>query len=279
MIGYIKAVIFFEGLTATSGRNLAPIRPHSPPHRLATITDGVAGWFPGPTAASRRPARRRAVSRRSVEAPHELPQYHFHVDGRDRGHHQDIHGGAREALHEAMVERIARGEVGGEELHHQATHSCTVERGGKCRRRRGRRCSAAAPGVRPVPVAAAGAGRDWAGSSTTTRGQRAGGFSRTRWLDPRLGRETVDPPAQVEIMGAVGHEPRPRAPAEFALRTCALGRHSWLPTHRRPVAAAHFPSLCGPPERMWTDAACPRPPPRRDPAHDTAQDPLDHHAR
>ena len=47
MIGYIKAVIFFEGLTATSGRNLAPIRPHSPPHRLATITDGVAGWLPG----------------------------------------------------------------------------------------------------------------------------------------------------------------------------------------------------------------------------------------
>ena len=130
MIGYIKAVIFFEGLTATSGRNLAPIRPHSPPHRLATITDGVAGWFPGPTAASRRPARRRAVSRRSVEAPHELPQYHLHVDGRDRGHHQEIHGGAREALHEAMVERIARGEVGGEALHHQATHSCTVERGG-----------------------------------------------------------------------------------------------------------------------------------------------------
>ena len=122
MIGYIKAVIFFEGLTATSGRNLAPIRPHSLPHRLATITDGVAGWFPGPTAASRRPARRRAVSRRSVEAPHELPQYHLHVDGRDRGHHQEIHGGAREALHEAMVERIARGEVGGEELHHQATH-------------------------------------------------------------------------------------------------------------------------------------------------------------
>ena len=38
-------------------------------------------------------------------------------------------------------------------------------------------------------------------------------------------------------------------------------------------------ALCGPPERMWTDAACPRPPPRRDPAHDPAQDRLDHHAR
>ena len=113
MIGYIKAVIFFEGLTATSGRNLAPIRPHSPPHRLATITDGVAGWLPGPTAANRRPARRRAVSRRSVEAPHELPQYHLHVDGRDRGHHQDIHGGAREALHEAMVGCVATSASGG----------------------------------------------------------------------------------------------------------------------------------------------------------------------
>ena len=107
MIGYIKAVIFFEGLTATSGRNLTPIRPHSPPHRLATITDGVAGWLPGPTAANRRPARRRAVSRRSVEAPHELPQYHLHVDGRDRGHHEEIPGGAREALHEAMVGCVA----------------------------------------------------------------------------------------------------------------------------------------------------------------------------
>ena len=64
-----------------------------------------------------------------------------------------------------------------------------------------------------APLAAAGAGRDWAGSSTTTRGRRAGGVSRTRWLDPRLGRETVDPPGHVGIMGAVGHEPRPRAPA------------------------------------------------------------------
>ena len=64
-----------------------------------------------------------------------------------------------------------------------------------------------------APLAAAGAGRDWAGSSTTTRGRRAGGFSRTRWLDPRLGRETVDQPGHVGIMGAVGHEPRPRAPA------------------------------------------------------------------
>ena len=64
-----------------------------------------------------------------------------------------------------------------------------------------------------APLAAAGTGRDWAGSSTTTRGRRAGGFSRTRWLDPRLGRETVDPPGHVGIMGAVGHEPRPRATA------------------------------------------------------------------
>ena len=51
------------------------------------------------------------------------------------------------------------------------------------------------------------------------------------------------------------------------------------PTHRRPFASAHFPSLCGQPERMWTDAACPRPPPRRDLAHDPARDRLDRHAQ
>ena len=50
------------------------------------------------------------------------------------------------------------------------------------------------------------------------------------------------------------------APAEFALRTCALGRHSWLPTHRRAFAVAHSACLSRPPERMWTDAACSRPP-------------------
>ena len=79
-----------------------------------------------------------------------------------------------------------------------------------------------------APLAAAGASRDWAGSSTTTRGRRAGGFSRTRWLDPRLGRETVDQPGHVEIMGAVGHEPLPRAPAASR------------PSHTSaPVAASH----------------------------------------
>ena len=45
------------------------------------------------------------------------------------------------------------------------------------------------------------------------------------------------------------------APADLALRICALGRHSWLPTHRRPVAFAHSPCLSRPPERMWTNAA------------------------
>ena len=81
------------------------------------------------------------------------------------------------------------------------------------------------------------------------------------------------------VHGPAGPHGGAGAPAEFALRTCALGRHSWLPPHRRPVAAAHFPSLCGPPERMWTDAACLRPPPRRDPAHDPARDRLDRHPR
>ena len=47
------------------------------------------------------------------------------------------------------------------------------------------------------------------------------------------------------------------APADLALRTCAHGRHAWLPTHRRPVASAHSPCLSRPPERMWTNAVCP----------------------
>ena len=69
------------------------------------------------------------------------------------------------------------------------------------------------------------------------------------------------------------------APAELARRTGALGRRSWLPTHRRPVAAAHSPCLSRPPERMWTNAVCPRPPPRRNPAHDPARNRRDRHPR
>ena len=66
------------------------------------------------------------------------------------------------------------------------------------------------------------------------------------------------------------------APAERALRTGALGRRSWLPTHRRPVAAAHFPCLSRPPERMWV---CRSRHTRRDPAHDPARNRLDRHPR
>ncbi len=69
------------------------------------------------------------------------------------------------------------------------------------------------------------------------------------------------------------------APAELARRTGALGRRSWLPTHRRPVASAYSPCLSRPPERMWTNAVCPRLPPRRDPAHDPARNRLDRHPR
>ena len=103
-----------------------------------------------------------------------------------------------------------------------------------------------------------------------------------------LGQRAARPPAAragggavavvaLVVPGPAGPHGGAGAPAEFARRTCALGRHSWLPTHRR--AFAHSACLSRPPERMWTDAACPRPPPRRDPAHDTAQDRLDHHAR
>ena len=69
----------------------------------------------------------------------------------------------------------------------------------------------------------------------------------------------------------------PRRPGGGAVSPAHHGvRHGF---HRRPVAAAHSPCLSRPPERMWTDAACSRPPPRRDPAHDPARGPLDQHPR
>ena len=49
--------------------------------------------------------------------------------------------------------------------------------------------------------------------------------------------------------------------------------------HRRAFAVAHSACLSRPPERMWTDAAGPRPPPRRNPAHDPAQNRRDRHPR
>ena len=60
----------------------------------------------------------------------------------------------------------------------------------------------------------------WSHRATTPR--RAGGCSRTRWLDPILGRETVDQPGHIGLIGEVGHAPRPRAPAA-----------AW-PAHERP---------------------------------------------
>ena len=116
--------------------------------------------------------------------------------------------------------------------------------------------------VRPVlPVADAGLG------------QRA--------ARPAAARASVGAVAVVALVvrGPAGPHGGAGAPAEFALRQGALGRHSWLPTHRRPFALADSTSLSRPPERMWTDAACPRPPPRRDLAHDPARDRLDRHPR
>ena len=83
----------------------------------------------------------------------------------------------------------------------------------------------------------------------------------------------------VIVHGPAGPHGGAGAPADLALRTCALSRRSWLPTHRRPVASAHSPCLSRPPERMWTNAVCPRLPPRRDPAHDPARNRLDRHPR
>ena len=98
---------------------------------------------------------------------------------------------------------------------------------------------------------------------------------------PAAARASVGAVAVVALVvrGPAGPHGGAGAPAEFALRQGALGRHSWLPTHRRPFALADSTSLSRPPERMWTDAACPRPPPRRDLAHDPARDRLDRHPR
>ena len=104
-----------------------------------------------------------------------------------------------------------------------------------------------------------------------------------------FGQRAVRPPATRAGIGAVAvvlvvvHGPAgphggAGAPAEFALRTSALGRHAWLPTYHRAGASAHSACLSRPPERMWTDAACPRPPERRTRVHDPARDRLDHHA-
>ena len=64
--------------------------------------------------------------------------------------------------------------------------------------------------------------------ATTPR--RAGGCSRTRWLDPILGRETVDQPGHIGLIGEVGQAPRPRAPAA-----------AW-PAHERP--SGRVPGPC-----------------------------------
>ena len=61
----------------------------------------------------------------------------------------------------------------------------------------------------------------------------------------------------VVVHGPAGPHGGAGAPAEFVLRTSALGRHAWLPTYRRAVASAHSACLSRPPERMWTDTGLP----------------------
>ena len=57
--------------------------------------------------------------------------------------------------------------------------------------------------------------------------RRAGGCSRTRWLDPILGRETVDQPGHIGLIGEVGHaheRPGGRVPGPCRLATGQEGR-------------------------------------------------------
>ena len=69
--------------------------------------------------------------------------------------------------------------------------------------------------------------------------------------DAGLGQRSARPPAAragggaVAVVALVAHVPAgphggAGAAAELALRTCALGRHSWLPIHRRAVAVRTF---------------------------------------
>ena len=72
----------------------------------------------------------------------------------------------------------------------------------------------------------------------------------------------------------VGREHRPTSRSVHVHSVATRGS-----PHIAVPSPPHISLPCArPPERMWTDAACPRPPPRRDPAHDLAQDRLDHHA-
>ena len=80
----------------------------------------------------------------------------------------------------------------------------------------------ARPGSIPTTRTSGSVGGQGQQRPWSTRPRRAGGCSRTRWLDPILGRETVNQPGHIGLIGAVGHEPRPRAPAA-----------AW-PAHERP---------------------------------------------
>ena len=87
------------------------------------------------------------------------------------------------------------------------------------------------------------------------------------------------PPDTVVAMAVASHAFKAGAPADLALRIGALGRHAWLPTHRRPVCPRTFP-LPVAPTRANVDGRClPAATTRRNPAHDPARDRLDHHPR
>ena len=106
-------------------------------------------------------------------------------------------------------------------------------------------------------------------SSRSARARSASGLMCTR--------EPHRPGACASYLRTVLDESVPtRAQRVDLWATPAHVRHGF---HRRPVAAAHSPCLSRPPERMWTNAVCPRLPPRRDPAHDPARNRLDRHPR
>ena len=113
------------------------------------------------------------------------------------------------------------------------------------RRTISRDCHSARADVRPIPP-----------STPALRARSASSFFGG---EPSPGRPTNIVNTRLRCPGGVRRD----APAVASCRPRITHvRHG---AHRRPFAVAHSPCLSRPPERMWTDAACPRPPPQGGP--------------
>ena len=105
----------------------------------------------------------------------------------------------------------------------------------------------------PVPILAR---QDRADFRRTPSPRQHGRLEHPARREPRPAR----PPIWHDLGGVVPSKPSHPAGCRMGPGPNTFdGRESFS---RRPVASAHFTCLSRPPERMWTDAACPRPPPQ-----------------